>query len=88
MLRNKAIADYLSTNGYMSTLENFKAEADMPGEVDRKHVGLLEKKWTSVLRLQKKVRVLHKLHHHMQGSLKTTRSLHTNNKPSYSSTIG
>jgi len=27
----------------------------MPGEVDKKFVGLLEKKWTSVIRLQKKV---------------------------------
>lgn len=28
----------------------------MPGEVERKYGGLLEKKWTSVIRLQKKVR--------------------------------
>ena len=27
----------------------------MPGEVERKYGGLLEKKWTSVIRLQKKV---------------------------------
>ncbi|KAF4526318.1 hypothetical protein B566_EDAN015471 [Ephemera danica] len=53
--RNKAIADYLSSNGYMDALEAFKREADLPGEVDRKYVGLLEKKWTSVIRLQKKV---------------------------------
>ncbi|KAJ8975360.1 hypothetical protein NQ317_000289 [Molorchus minor] len=32
-----------------------KKEADMPGEVERKFGGLLEKKWTSVIRLQKKV---------------------------------
>ena len=53
--RNKAIADYLCSNGYMDALESFKAEADMPGEIERKYAGLLEKKWTSVLRLQKKV---------------------------------
>lgn len=53
--RNKAVADYLSTNGYMDALEAFKKEADMPGDVERKFAGLLEKKWTSVLRLQKKV---------------------------------
>lgn len=53
--RNKAIADYLSTNGYQDALEAFKKEADMPGEVERKYGGLLEKKWTSVIRLQKKV---------------------------------
>jgi hypothetical protein len=28
----------------------------MPGEVDKKYAGLLEKKWTSVIRLQKKVK--------------------------------
>lgn len=53
--RNKAIADYLSANGYQDALEAFKKEADMPGEVERKYGGLLEKKWTSVIRLQKKV---------------------------------
>lgn len=52
---NKAIADYLGSNGYMDALEAFKKEADMPGEVERKFGGLLEKKWTSVIRLQKKV---------------------------------
>lgn len=52
---NKAIADYLSSNGYMDALEHFKSEADMPGEIERKYQGLLEKKWTSVIRLQKKV---------------------------------
>lgn len=39
----------------MDALEAFKKEADMPGEVERKFGGLLEKKWTSVIRLQKKV---------------------------------
>lgn len=54
--RNKAIADYLGSNGYTDALEAFKKEADMTGEMDRKFGGLLEKKWTSVIRLQKKVR--------------------------------
>lgn len=58
IFRNKAIADYLSTNGYQDALEAFKKEADMPGEVERKYGGLLEKKWTSVIRLQKKVNTL------------------------------
>ena len=40
----------------MDALEAFKKEADMPGEVERKYGGLLEKKWTSVIRLQKKVK--------------------------------
>ena len=53
---NKAIAEYLMANGYNEALDAFKKEADMPGEVDKKFAGLLEKKWTSVIRLQKKVR--------------------------------
>ena len=53
---NKAIADYLASNGYGEALDAFKKETDMPGEVDKKYAGLLEKKWTSVIRLQKKVR--------------------------------
>lgn len=55
---NKAIADYMSSNGYEEALESFKREADMPGEIDKKYQGLLEKKWTSVIRLQKKVNEL------------------------------
>ena len=51
----QAIADYLMSNGYNEALDSFKKEADMPGEVDKKYQGLLEKKWTSVIRLQKKV---------------------------------
>lgn len=53
--RNKAIADYLSSNSYHNALEGLKKDADMPGEVENKYGGLLEKKWTSVIRLQKKV---------------------------------
>lgn len=55
--RNKAIADYLGSNGYNDALEAFKKEAEMTGEMDRKFGGLLEKKWTSVIRLQKKVEI-------------------------------
>ncbi|XP_064612138.1 lissencephaly-1 homolog [Liolophura sinensis] len=52
---NKAIADYLSSSGYINSLAEFQKEADMPGDIDKKYGGLLEKKWTSVIRLQKKV---------------------------------
>jgi len=55
---NKAIADYMMSNGYNEALDAFKRETDMPGEVDKKYAGLLEKKWTSVIRLQKKVNEL------------------------------
>lgn len=56
---NKAIADYMLSNGYNEALDAFKRETDMPGEVDKKYTGLLEKKWTSVIRLQKKVQLMH-----------------------------
>ncbi|CAB1418260.1 unnamed protein product [Pleuronectes platessa] len=54
---NRAIADYLRSNGYEEAYSTFKKEAeiDMNEEVDKKYAGLLEKKWTSVIRLQKKV---------------------------------
>lgn len=52
---NQAIADYLGSNGYSESLEAFRKEADLSGETEKKFCGLLEKKWTSVIRLQKKV---------------------------------
>ena len=54
-LRNRAIADYLLQSGYVESLEQFKREADVGGDADKKYSGLLEKKWTSVVRLQKRV---------------------------------
>ena len=33
---NKAIAEYMMSNGYNDALENFKREADMPGDVDKR----------------------------------------------------
>ncbi|KAK7882101.1 hypothetical protein WMY93_028275 [Mugilogobius chulae] len=54
---NRAIADYLRSNGYEEAYSNFKKESelDVNDELDKKYAGLLEKKWTSVIRLQKKV---------------------------------
>lgn len=53
---NKAIADYLQSNGYLESLEIFRKEAHINNDdFDKKLVGILEKKWTSVVRLQKKV---------------------------------
>ncbi|KAL3170131.1 hypothetical protein MRX96_015188 [Rhipicephalus microplus] len=51
---NKAVAGYMASNGFMETLEAFKEATDMPGDID-KYAGLLEKKCTSLIRLQKKV---------------------------------
>lgn len=53
---NHAIIEYLSSNGFNQSCEIFKQEANMLTEqFDSKYVGLLEKKWTSVIRLQKKI---------------------------------
>ncbi|VDD94700.1 unnamed protein product [Enterobius vermicularis] len=52
---NRAVADYLQSHGYTESVEIFKREANLDDFDERKSSGLLEKKWTSVLRLQKKV---------------------------------
>lgn len=55
---NKAILDYLNSNGYQESSSTFMKEAfseSSSNEVEKKYNGLLEKKWTSVIRLQKKV---------------------------------
>ena len=52
---NKSIADYLKQNSFSNALVEFQKEADIGGEIENKFSGLLEKKWTSVIRLQKKV---------------------------------
>lgn len=36
-------------------MDAFRREADLPSDLEKKFGGLLEKKWTSVIRLQKKV---------------------------------
>jgi hypothetical protein len=51
--RNKAVLEYLRSAGFTKTVETFQEEALV--DPDPKSAGLLEKKWTSVLRLQKKV---------------------------------
>lgn len=60
--RHKSMLQYLHSAGLRETYETLKRETDNPEfEVDdpkAKWVGLLEKKWTSVIRLQKKVRSL------------------------------
>ncbi|KAL5110107.1 hypothetical protein TcWFU_003457 [Taenia crassiceps] len=52
---HQAIADYLRSNGYEQALNEFKREASLNPNVESKFAGLLEKKWTSVIRLQMKV---------------------------------
>lgn len=53
--RNKAILDYLKSSNLPQTTEIFQKETGEIEELDPKKTGLLEKKWTSVIRLQKKV---------------------------------
>ncbi|EFP87362.1 protein with putative role during mitosis [Puccinia graminis f. sp. tritici] len=56
---HRALLDYLSSNGLQSTFEALKAELpahqDFQPDPKAKWTGLLEKKWTSVIRLQKKI---------------------------------
>jgi platelet-activating factor acetylhydrolase IB subunit alpha len=50
---NQAILDYLNSSGFEDSFEAFRKEANV--DIDPKKNGLLEKKWASILRLQKKV---------------------------------
>eukprot|EP00040_Diaphanoeca_grandis_P004315 m.28088 g.28088 ORF g.28088 m.28088 type:complete len:412 (-) comp15860_c0_seq1:242-1477(-) len=51
-----AVLDYLQGNGFETAAEAFSAKAEIkPEELTPKTAGLLEKKWTSIVRLQKKV---------------------------------
>ncbi|XP_065663899.1 lissencephaly-1 homolog isoform X2 [Hydra vulgaris] len=52
---NNSVADYLMQAGYIQTLDRFREEANIDNEIEKKYVNLLEKKWTSVVRLQRKV---------------------------------
>ncbi|CED83964.1 dynein regulator [Phaffia rhodozyma] len=55
---HKSILDYLYNSGLTSSYDAFRAETsqqDFVPDSKSKHAGLLEKKWTSVIRLQKKI---------------------------------
>ncbi|KAF5392747.1 hypothetical protein D9757_000907 [Collybiopsis confluens] len=56
---HKAILDYLQSNGFAKTFDQFKQElpslADFQPDPSAKTSGLLAKKWTSVIRMQKKI---------------------------------
>lgn len=56
--RHKSLLDYFQTHGFTSSFDALKLEAGQEGftiDPKAKYAGLLEKKWTSVIRLQKKV---------------------------------
>jgi platelet-activating factor acetylhydrolase IB subunit alpha len=52
-----SLLDFLRSSGYQKAAEAFAADTgrDASDPVEGKYQGLLEKKWTSVVRLQKKV---------------------------------
>ncbi len=54
---HKAILDYLNASGFSRAYDTLKEEtqSDFTPDPRAKYAGLLEKKWTSVIRLQKKV---------------------------------
>lgn len=59
--RHKSIIAYLTANDLPETAATLREELDIDEEIFdastvKKYEGLLEKKWTSVVRLQKKVR--------------------------------
>jgi len=73
---NRAIADYLYTNNFKESYECFVRETSLPPDTvsaDKKNSGALEKKWTSVVRLQKKITdleaQLENSKHHSDGPL-------------------
>ena len=59
--RHKSIIAYLSSNNLPKAAAALRAEANISDAFDdatsKKYEGLLEKKWTSVVRLQKKVMI-------------------------------
>jgi platelet-activating factor acetylhydrolase IB subunit alpha len=59
--RHKAIIAYLSSNNLPTTANALRDELNLGDSFDaatsKKYEGLLEKKWTSVVRLQKKVHI-------------------------------
>jgi len=84
---NEAILEYLMTEGTSSfsrTIEAFKQEAGLEGMVNSGK-DLLEKKWTSVVRLQKKVMDLEAQlasAHMMKGHVNSIATLNGNNASS------
>ncbi|ORZ11811.1 putative platelet-activating factor acetylhydrolase ib alpha subunit [Absidia repens] len=69
---HKAILDYLSASGFSESFAMLKNEthiSDFVPDPKQKYAGLLEKKWTSVIRLQKKIMELETKTAQMQEEL-------------------
>ncbi|RUS13166.1 WD40-repeat-containing domain protein [Endogone sp. FLAS-F59071] len=70
--RHKAILDYLNASGFSDSFLALKSETkneDFVADPKQKYSGLLEKKWTSVIRLQKKIMELENKMSQMQEEL-------------------
>ncbi|PVU88556.1 hypothetical protein BB561_005783 [Smittium simulii] len=71
----KAILDFFSNQGYTESFNIFQKESNnqdfTSSQTDRYH-NLLAKKWTSVIRLQKKIIELEKNNEELQKALKTS----------------
>lgn len=52
---NRAIAEYMQNNGYSESFSVFLKESSLSENDIKPLGGILEKKWTTVLRLQRKV---------------------------------
>ncbi|GAA5951878.1 hypothetical protein JCM3765_003144 [Sporobolomyces pararoseus] len=74
---HKSILDYLNSNGFHETVAAFKQESgqvEFQPDPKAKWSGLLEKKWTSVIRLQKKIMELETRNSQLQEELSTAPS--------------
>jgi len=65
---NQAILDYLKSAGYVHSAESFQKEVEVE-DLDPKKSGILEKKWTSVVRLNGKVMELERKISQLQEEL-------------------
>ncbi|KAI7882363.1 putative platelet-activating factor acetylhydrolase ib alpha subunit [Lichtheimia hyalospora FSU 10163] len=69
---HKAMLDYLNASGFTESFNALKNESqndDFTPDPKTKYAGLLEKKWSSVIRLQKKVMDLESKNTHLQEEL-------------------
>ncbi|KAK0610093.1 WD40-repeat-containing domain protein [Bombardia bombarda] len=82
---HRALIAYLSANKLTSTAAALRAELNLGEDVfgtdtAKKYEGLLEKKWTSVVRLQKKIMDLEARNHALQTALDTATPTSRQNK--------
>ncbi|KAF2765022.1 dynein regulator [Teratosphaeria nubilosa] len=71
---HKSLVAYLASCGYTKSAQAIREEVNLPDETfdaatAKKYEGLLEKKWTSIVRLQKKIHDLEKKSAQLQSEL-------------------